>query len=197
MESRFKSNLLLILIILALGLGITTKGKVNANPLNVFTPSLKEIENSLPPGWVMRLPSVLIFPNTPEAQNGQLFVRVFSSKTPPNLTVGLSTCKVSPHPCLLASFAVDSKDSLNAQQELIKHKNNGKIVDLDHNIEAFIWEGSKENPSIPFSSIMWEQAGMIYTVTLVDRERQRLRDLAYSMANNRFPIFSSKSKPTQ
>lgn len=181
---NFKYRLLIMPIIFIAGICVNTM-QVFARSADIFTPYLPEIKNSLPKRWVMRLPSVVLFRYTPEANNNKLIVRVFSANTPPAINVSLFTCETGIQPCLLASFTADKQDSFNGKEAFKKHKDAGRVVSLDNNIKGYILAGPLQKQPVPFWSIMWEQDGMFYTVSVMDRERERLRDLAYSMANNR------------
>ncbi|MBD2181534.1 hypothetical protein H6S82_14815 [Planktothrix sp. FACHB-1355] len=158
--------------------------KASAIPAEVFTPYLNEIGNSLPPGWVMRLPSrILLGGPADEEFISQLIVRVFPSTTPPGLTVSLFSCTSGGYPCLVGSFSVDSQTSANAQREFRKHLAAAQAVTLARGIQGYLLEGQKQNPPNMFSSVMWQQDGMIYTVSFLTEERQNILFMAYSMAN--------------
>ena len=163
-------------------LAISTK--TYAVPAQIFTPYLNEIANNIPPGWQMRLPSrILLSGPADEDFISELIVRVFPSSTPSGLTVGLFSCYSGAVPCLVGSFSVDSVTSANAQRELQKHQAAAKAVTLARGIKGYLLEGEEQNPSNIFSSIMWEQEGMIYTVSFLAGERQNILFMASSMAN--------------
>lgn len=163
---------------------ITIPIKASAIPAEVFTPYLNEIANSVPPGWKMRLPSrILLSEPADEDFISELIVRVFPSTTPRGLTVGLFSCNSGGFPCLVGSFSVDSQNSANAQREFAKHKAAAQKITLGYGIQGYLLEGQKQNPPNTFSSVMWQQEGMIYTVSFLAQERQNILFMANLMAN--------------
>ncbi|MDX2099474.1 MAG: hypothetical protein SFW36_16975 [Leptolyngbyaceae cyanobacterium bins.59] len=177
---------------IALSVGLTTQGI--AAPAPVLMPHLQKIRTSLPFGWAIRLPSQILLggPADPEFIN-QLTVKVFPSNTPAGLTVGLFTCEQSPLPCLVGSFSVDSATSENAQRELKRHIAAAAPIKLGKGGRGYLLHGPVRKPASDFSSVMWEQDGMIYTITFLAAERQNLLYMAYSMANN--PAYFSLQRP--
>ena len=175
-------NLLAVPVVLAV---IGSAVQVVAQPAELFKPYISQISRNLPMGLVMRLPSriQLSGPADPEFIR-QLIVKVLPSTTPANLTVGLFTCESGPHPCLVGSFAVDQQNSVNAQRELQRHQDAVTPFTLTQNIRGYLLEGTKQKPSYPFSSVMWEQDGMIYTVSFLSGERENILRMAHSMALN-------------
>lgn len=158
--------------------------KASAVPAEVFAPYLTEIANNVPPGWKMRLPS-RIFLNEPADEDfiNALIVRVFPSTTPQGLTVSLFSCESGGFPCLVGSFSVDSQASSNAQREFQQHQAAAQKITLANGIQGYLLEGQKQSPPNTFSSVMWQQDGMIYTVSFLAQERQNILFMASSMAN--------------
>ena len=159
--------------------------KVAAVPADLFTPHLDKISQTLPPNMVMRLPSRIRL-SGPADQDfiDELIVKVFPSQSPPGMTVGLFTCNISPQPCLIGSFSVDSKDSENAQLELKKHQAAAAPITLAEGVRGYFLPGSSLQPASRFSSVIWEQNGLVYTVSFLSGERQNILSMAYSMASS-------------
>ncbi len=163
---------------------IGTPIKVSAVPAEIFTPYLNEIVNNLPPGWKMRLPSrIMLGGPADEDFINELNVRVFPSTIPTGLTVGLFSCDSGPFACLVGSFSVDSQTSPNAKREFEKHLKAAQKITLARGIQGYLLEGQKQNPPNIFSSVMWHQDGMFYTVSFLVEERQNILFMASSMAN--------------
>lgn len=184
-------------------------GKALALPDQIFMPYLDEIRSNLPSGWTMRLPSQVRLESSARIKASDLIVKVFPSATPSGLTVGLFTCESDPQPCLVGTFSVVEKDSTNAQRDLQKHKAAVTPIKLGKGLLGYLMEGPRQNPAYPFSSVMWEQDNMIYTVSFLakgrqqvlpnlylDEQRQNVLYMAYYMANDQ-PLRSipSVAKP--
>ncbi|HBB34312.1 MAG TPA: hypothetical protein DC064_21595 [Cyanobacteria bacterium UBA9273] len=161
---------------------------VSARPAAVFVPYLEEIQSNLPPGLVMRLPDEVQLGSHLEVNENQLVVRVLPSETPPSLTVSLFTCDRNPHPCLLGSFSVYRKTNPSAQREFQRHKTLGDRITLAPNLAGYLVEGPQQKPSYPFSSVMWQQNDMIYTIGFPAIERQNILLMALSMAQSQ-PLY--------
>lgn len=169
--------------------------KAAAVPADIFTPHLDKISQSLPPNLVMRLPSQIRL-SGPGDQDfiEQLIVKVFPSQSPPGMTVGLFTCEISPQPCLIGSFSVDRKDSESAQIELKKHQAAAAPIKLAEGVRGYFLPGESLKPASRFSSVIWEQNGLVYTVSFFAGERQNILNMAQSMATSP-PINRFVSRP--
>jgi hypothetical protein len=174
------SCLLSLAVILAV---VSSAVNANARPAGVFAPYLQEIQSSLPPGLAMRLPSEIRLDESAGIKDSQIIVRIFPSKNPLTLTVSLFTCDLAAQPCLVGSFSVDSKTSVNAVQEFQKHQASGNQITLSPKIRGYLLEGLPQKPSYRFSSVMWEQDGMFYRASFPAIERRNLLFMAYSMAH--------------
>lgn len=164
-------------------LGVMGRGiPATAQPADIFKPYVEQIQYSLPSGWSMRLPGVLQFRKIPQEESAHLKVRVFPTKSPPGLTVSLFGCAGSPHSCLVSSFAVDARDSANAQREFQKHQQTGVSVELDNGVKVFMADGATQKPPSPFTTAMWEQDGMFYTVSFLSLERESMLNAIASMS---------------
>ncbi|NJK28594.1 MAG: hypothetical protein HC925_09490, partial [Coleofasciculaceae cyanobacterium SM2_3_26] len=164
---------------IALGLGICLPVGAAIDPL--FEPHLEEIRRSLPPGVQLRLPASVNLRD--ENLESVLRVRVLATNSPPGLTISLLSCDTAPRPCLVGSFTVDRQQSANAQRELTKHQQRGQPIAFDTGKTVYLLRGPEQNPAYPFSSVMWQQDGTIYTVSFLDEERQSMLEMVYSMTN--------------
>lgn len=166
-----------------------------AVPADVFIPHLDKISQELPPNLVMRLPSQIML-SGPADQDfiEQLIVKVFPSQSPPGMTIGLFTCEISPQPCLIGSFSVDRKDSESAQIEQKKHQAAAAPIKLAEGVRGYFLPGDSLKPTSRFSSVIWEQNGLVYTVSFFSGERQNILNMAQSMATSP-PINRFVSRP--
>jgi hypothetical protein len=170
---------------LILGVALIVVGttlKVKADSRDILTPYQQEIQDNLPPGMQMRLPSQVMM-NHPSNEEENYRVRVFSFTSPKGLMVSLFSCDSGSPSCLVGSFSADSLSSVEAQAALKQHQTGGAPITLAQGIRGYLWEGARQNPPSPFSSVMWEQDGQIYTVRLQVQPRQNLLYMAASMAN--------------
>ncbi len=165
---------------------------VSARPAAVFIPHLERIQSKLPSGLVMRLPAELPLTGHSDIEDDKLIVRVFPSETPRSFTIGVFTCESSPYPCLLGSFSVASKTTASAKLDLQRHQNRGDRITLVTKVKGYLLEGPRQNPPYQFSTIMWQQGDMIYTVSFPASERQSILRMAISMAREQpfYPIVS-------
>lgn len=159
--------------------------EASARPAAVFVPHMEIIESRLPPGLVMRLPSQLPLGGHSDIEESKLVVRIFPSEIPQSFTVGVFTCDRGTHPCLVGSFAVESKMAGSAKRDLERHKAIGDRVSLGTNIEGYLLEGPRQNPSHQFSTMMWEQNDMIYTISFPAVEGDNIVWMATSMAREK------------
>ncbi|NES95814.1 MAG: hypothetical protein F6K32_11380 [Desertifilum sp. SIO1I2] len=160
-----------------------------ASPASVFVPHLDRIRQSLPSGWVMRLPSVVLLGEP--ADDGfieRLYVRVQGSSSPPMVNVSLFSCTSGPYPCLVGSFAVDSQGSFNAQRDLAEHQRLGTAYPLGSGVQGYLLEGFAKQPPSPFSTVIWAQDRAVYTASFLASERDNLLKMAASMAQSA-PIY--------
>lgn len=155
-----------------------------AAPAEIFSPYLAQIQQTLPPNWTMRLPSrISLGGPADEDFISQLKVRLFASQTPPGFTVALFSCDTAAQPCLVGSFAVADPTSVDAQRDYQLHRAAAHPIQLARRVRGYLREGTKQRPASPFSSVMWEQDGRLYTVSFLAQERQNLLNMASSMAN--------------
>ncbi|HBY75641.1 MAG TPA: hypothetical protein DEG47_01200, partial [Cyanobacteria bacterium UBA11148] len=170
---------------LILGAALIVMGRelsATARSGDIFAPYQQQIQDNLPPGLQMRLPSEVpssVFsPGTPN----QYRIRVIPSTPALGLTVSIFNCEQDEPTCLVGSFAVDSLASIRAREALQQHQAAATPITLAPDRQGYLWEGSKQNPPSPFSSVMWEQDGQIYTVRFRVQQRQNMLYMASSMA---------------
>jgi len=166
----------LFLSVLSLAVG------VDAQPAPVFIPFMGSIQNNLPVGLGMRLPTELRVNDMLDIDPNKLIVRVFPSEAPLSYTVSLFTCDRAPNSCLLGSFAVNPKESASARRDLQRHETLGDRITLTPTVAGYLIEGPSQNPSYPFSTVMWQQNDMIYMISFPAIERQNILYMALSMA---------------
>lgn len=162
-------------------------GEVSARPAAVFIPHLQRIQSNLPSGLVMRLPSRIPLQAPLDINEGKVVVQVFPSEIPQSFTVSLFTCDRSSHPCLLGSFSVAPKTNMSAKQELERHRAKGDRLTLlkNANVVGYLLEGPRQNPSLTFSTMMWQQNDMIYTISFPAIEKEAILVMAGSMAQEK------------
>ncbi|XGV94951.1 MAG: ShlB/FhaC/HecB family hemolysin secretion/activation protein [Leptolyngbya sp. BL-A-14] len=148
---------------------------------DVLTPHLEEIRQALPSNWVMRLPARMPLGSTPQRTVSTPWVRIFQFALPPSLTVSVFRCDTGASDCLLASFSVERATSATALQAFQEHQAASAPLTLQDGIQGYLWDGSKHQQ--PLSSVMWQQDGMLYTVSGPAQERQALLYAAVEMAN--------------
>ncbi|HCA96892.1 MAG TPA: hypothetical protein DEP38_20415 [Cyanobacteria bacterium UBA9226] len=165
----------------------TTEG-VRARPASVFIPHLEEIQGKLPAGLPMRLPAEIRIGQPLDIDESRLIIRVFPSETPLSFIVSLFTCSRGSFPCFLGSFTATSQTNVSAQRELQKYKEKGDRITLAPNVEGYLLEGPQQNPSYPFSAVMWQQNHIIYTINFPAIERQNILFMAVSMAQQQ-PLY--------
>lgn len=178
------------------GLLLSQVKLASARPAALFNPYLYQIRQELPPNYEMRLPSAIILTAGPGLEPENLIVKLMPTGSPPRLTIGLFTCEQSPFPCLVGGFTVDSSTSTSAQQELSRHRLQGNPITLAQGVRGYLREGPSLKPASEFSSLMWEQGGMIYTISFLAAERENILTMGRSMANQ-VPLRSIQQAMTQ
>jgi hypothetical protein len=161
---------------------------LSAQPAAVFMPHLAVIRSNLPEGLAMRLPTEIPLSGPSDFEDDKLVVRVFPSEIPQSFTVSIFTCERSLYPCLLGSFSVASKTQASAQRELERHQMMGDRIPLMQNVEGYLIDGPLQNPSYQFSTMMWEQNSMIYTISFPSIERENIVLMAASMVREK-PLY--------
>lgn len=172
-----------------------------AAPANVFTPHLDRIRQNLPSNVLMRLPSQILLSYPADDEFIQtLVVRITTSDSPPRLTVGLFNCEDDSQFCRIGTFSVANATIVQAQQDYQQHVAAAAPLQLTKTIRGYLLMGTAKQPPSAFSSIMWQQDGMFYTVSLANPERQNMLYMAVYMANET-PLAAnnaaSKTAPTR
>jgi hypothetical protein len=166
---------------------------VSARPAAVFIPHRDLIQSNLPAGLAMRLPTEIPLSGPSDIEESKLIVRVFPSETAQSFTVSIFTCEQSPQPCLLGSFSVESKTNASAKRDLERHQAIGDRIPLRSNLEGYLIEGPHQNPSYQFSTVMWQQNDMIYTISFPASERESILFMAASMASEE-PLYRAVAR---
>lgn len=167
--------------------------EVCARPADVFMPHLEQIQRNLPPGLALRLPATIPLNEPLDIDESQLVVRIFPSEIPQRFTVSLFTCQSSPNPCLIGSFSVEKKTNVSAKRELERHQARGERIPLTQNVEGYLLEGWRQNSFSTFSTMMWQQDNMIYTISFPSLERQTILSMATSMAQGK-PLYRNVAR---
>ncbi len=155
-----------------------------AAPADVFVPHLDRIRQNLPPNVVMRLPSQILLSYPADEDFIQtLAVRITTSDSPPHITVGLFSCEDDSPFCRIGTFSAVNTAIAQAQQDYQKHIAAAAPIQLARTIRGYLLMGTAKQPPSEFSSIMWQQDGMFYTVSLANPERQNMLYMAVYMAN--------------
>ena len=170
----------------ALSLSVTDRSTIAvARPATVFTHHLDRIRQNLPPHFVMRLPSQILL-NEPADDEfiEKLMVRIATEDSPPRFTVGLYSCEDDSQFCRIGTFSAAVATTPQAQQEYEQHLAAAAPIQLTKTIRGYVLMGTTKRPPSAFSSVMWQQDGMLYTVSLANSERQNMLYMAVYMANN-------------
>ena len=154
-----------------------------ARPAGLFEPYIYPIRQALPANYEMRLPSEVLLTAGPGLDPTELIVRLLPSQSPGRLAIGLFTCERSPYPCLVGGFTVEASSSQSAQADLQRHQSQGNPITLARGVRGYLRDGSMLKPASEFSSLMWEQVGMIYTISFLAAERENILNMGRSMAN--------------
>lgn len=150
-----------------------------AEPDPLFTPYMAQILEQAPPSTAVRLPSALWVGDSTKPST----VQVFSSRTLPLLTLGLSTCEGGVVPCLVGTLTIEPSSTTNGQREYQRHQAGFAPITLTTGVKGYFLDGSKQRPAVPFSSVMWQQNQTLYTLTFPLADRQNLLFTARDMAN--------------
>ncbi|AFZ61387.1 MULTISPECIES: ShlB/FhaC/HecB family hemolysin secretion/activation protein [Anabaena] len=171
-----------ILIFTISSLILCSAEKATASSESIFTPYQEQIQTSLPSGLLMRLPSQVpsleVLPgNLPQYQ-----IQLNADPVTSSLIINLFSCENKIPNCQVGSLSVESPVSIKAQEALRQHQM-GDPITLANNIQGYLIDGSRQNPPNQFSSVMWKQDELIYTVRFIAKNRQDILYMAYSMAN--------------
>ena len=158
----------------------STHGVAQALPDPLFFPHINEVIQSAPPGFPIRLPEEIkaVGGNDPSELN----IKVFSSVTPMTVNVGLFSCESGATPCYAGSISIDRSSAVHAREELQRHKQVGDRLTFRPGLVGYLVDGRKKRASERFTSVMWQQENVIYTLSFPAGDRQAVIDMAGSMA---------------
>lgn len=185
--------------IVSLWLSLTSSTIAVAKPASIFTRHLDRLRQNLPPHFVMRLPSQVLLNEPADDEFIQtLAVRITTTDSPPRVTVGLYSCEDDSQFCRIGTFSAANAQNVQAQQEYQQHIAAAAPIQLTKTIRGYVLMGTARQPPSAFSSVMWQQDGMLYTVSCANPERQNMLYMAVYMATND-PITPSNtaSSPAQ
>lgn len=174
----------LVLGCLAMGTAVVSWGQRSAmaQPDPLFFPHINDVIVSAPPGFPIRLPAEIkpVGGNDPSELN----IQVFSSATPTTVNVGLFSCDSGTAPCYAGSISIDRSSAVHARAELNRHKQTGDRLTFRPGLVGYLVDGVNKRASERFTSVMWQQENVIYTVSFPAGDRQAVIDMAGSMAIN-------------
>lgn len=169
------------------GAYLLTPNRAIAEPDAIFQPILGEIEERLPEGMVMRLPSEIEIIGA----NGAipLYGEIISNNSS-KFSIGLISQPNCPaHFCQIGSLSVFNPDATNRALEFIQSRiSSGAPITLREGVRGtYMYIDLHAVSSPPYNTIIWEQDGLMYLVSLPSLERERdkenIIEIAKSMAN--------------
>lgn len=156
------------------------QGAVQAQPDPLFFPHINDVITSAPPGFPIRLPEEV--KPVGDYDPSDLTVQVLSSATPTTVNVGLFSCDSGTVPCYAGSITIDRSSAVHAREELKRHKQVGDRLTFRPGLVGYFVDGRKKRASERFTSVMWQQDNVIYTLSFPAGDRQAVIDMAGSMA---------------
>jgi len=167
---------------LALSILLSSAGQnvALAQPDPLFFPHINEVIQSAPPGFPIRLPEEIMAVGGVDPS--ELTVKVFASATPTTVNVSLFGCDRGTVPCYTGGIAIDRSSAVHARQELQRHRQMGDRLTFRPGLVGYLVDGRKKRASERFTSVMWQQENVIYTVNFSAGNRQAVIDMAGSMA---------------
>ena len=175
----------LIATLAILGIGAFIKPQsVSAEPASIFRPILRDIQNQLPRGMVMRLPASI--PNPPSGipgyrpaiissnnrEGGSLAIILVTSNCPETRLVAV---------CDTGRIFVERRNS-NTNQRLRKNQQQGSSISLKTGVRGF-YRSYIQATRGKMHEIIWEQDGMIFGVMSRSMSQEQVINVAISMAN--------------
>ena len=154
------------------------------DPVDIFSPHIKEISASLPPGWVMRLPNQVLLINNRDGQDNKYSVEVLPSSSQAPLIVNLFNCEQQAN-CLVSSISIVS------EKEFKEFQNIATPITLTNEIPGYLLQGQSKRVVSDKSEIMWQQDNQFYKVSLKAQESKNLLAIVNSMVDST-PIKSTK-----
>lgn len=159
-----------------------------AEPAAVFAPYLSQLLEKAPGAIQIRLPSAIFSGDGTEPK--EWTVNVVPSRSLSLLSISLSHCQQGAAPCLVGTITMEPQTSPNGQREFQRHQAGFTPITLAPNVQGYFLEGTRQQPPISFSSVMWQQDTTFYNVTFPAQERQNLLFTAHSMAVS-LPLLSA------
>lgn len=141
--------------------------------------NLEDIQQQLPPRWVIRLPSQRSLNLLTNNGQNELSLRIFSFAEPAGLMLNFFHCESGLPECLVATIALDSLESEEAQQRLRQHRS-GYALSLTDSIMGYGVDTHQQDRAI--ASVMWQQDGLFYTVRVPTQYRDSLSEIVQTMA---------------
>ncbi|MBW4695514.1 MAG: hypothetical protein KME27_27510 [Lyngbya sp. HA4199-MV5] len=174
-----------IVVMSVLWLGLTSGSIALAQPASVFARHLDRIRQNLPPKFVMRLPSHIVLNEPADDEFIQtLNVRITTADSPQRVSVGLYSCEDDSQFCRIGTFSAANSQTVQAQQDYQQHVAAAAPIQLTKTIRGYVLMGTAKQPPSAYSSVMWQQDGMVYTISFANPERQNMLYMAVYMANN-------------
>ncbi|MGC1392750.1 MAG: hypothetical protein WA828_00620 [Coleofasciculaceae cyanobacterium] len=152
--------------------------KFSTASVDIFTPYLDKIRDSLPPGLVIRLPSQVSLSDNFKAINSQYYLDISPQNTQPELLINIFSCPEKSQSCFVGSLATRSKNSVNLKQELNNYNITSPSITLANNFQGYLLEEPNSEQAV---SLIWEQDNQFYTVKLSAQERQNLIPIVNSV----------------
>jgi hypothetical protein len=155
-----------------------------AKPAPVFMPHLNRIRQTLPPRFVLRLPAdILLSDPADEDFISELKVRVYASDQAPGIIIALYSCEDLAQFCLVGMVSVTSYWSPVVRKQYAHYQAIAAPVTLAPALRGYLLEGSAKLPTSAFSTLIWQQEDMVYSLTFAQPERRNLLFMAQSMAS--------------
>lgn len=165
-----------------------------ATPAKVFQPHLKQIQQQLPRGFAIRLPTRILLGGPADDEFiDNLVVKIGTTSSSEEVTIALLSCNDDWKRCWIGQFSVASRHSARARREYYRHLNAGTPIQLSQEVRAYVRDNLHQFPAITASSVMWEQNGLLYAAKFASPERQNMLYMALSMVNGE-PIYASDSR---
>jgi hypothetical protein len=176
------------LAILSVG-SLTRMQSAEAEPAPMFRPILRDIQNQIPKGMVMRLPASIpnngmkLYPIVPREKSDFLGDDAF--------VIGLaSTPNCDATACNIGNLAVSRRNHSYSSELLQESRQNGEPITLKKGIRGFYFYKRAGSAGYRWE-VVWEQNGMVFEVDFRRMSRKQVIDVAISMANES-PIRSAR-----
>jgi hypothetical protein len=212
----FYKPLFPVAIALATALILPFANRAVAQPADLLVQHLEQIQRQMPDHYVVRFPEEILLGGPGLDHLEQLIVKVIPSDAPQQVIVNLQTCEAQPYPCLVGSFSFAPSHVPDVQAEFTQHQALAKAVTLTPTITGYLVEGDAQpqleqgtdptatsamsgSEPLPqmtrYSTVMWQQDGMVYGIRFLTGERQNILYMARSMALQ--PPLSETAQPSE